>query len=226
MPQLPLLLLPLPVERLHQSVIGTVHGFIHPFGLRDVYVHRETQFGTLFKERIHSRVIRMHAPRRRITVIEKPLPLISKLPDTFCPLIHTSFQFRHCSRSESGFIIAGIIKAAPDIKAIFVRCIDRHNGIKPLASSLGHYNTFLNTYAVHIRYPPFHARIIPGIVMAVHVDDRVHGPLNLCLWNMIDGLRPVVAQQKSCREIFGKSIRRRSGPGPVSPGACPVTSGK
>ena len=51
----------LPFQGVHQAIVGFVDWLVHPFILTDVDVDRHAENGAFFEQRIHARIIDVHA---------------------------------------------------------------------------------------------------------------------------------------------------------------------
>ncbi len=50
----------LPLERVHQAVVGAVHRLVHPAVLTDVDIHGQAELGALLQDRVHAGIIDVH----------------------------------------------------------------------------------------------------------------------------------------------------------------------
>src|SRR5262249_15371157 len=95
-----------PIRGVDEAVVRRVHRLIHPHRLRDVDANRHPEISAPLEQRVHPRVVDMHAERLRIAVYE-PLALVAELADADGTGLEAPLELRHRGWSVARLVVAG-----------------------------------------------------------------------------------------------------------------------
>ena len=191
-----------PFHSVHKTIVGGVHGLVHPDRVGHVDGYGEAQLTACRQQRIHPRVIQVHPPRLHRGV-EQPFALIPDFANAGGSCPDAALQLRHRCRAETGLIAAGVIKSAPDFKAVRILGIEGVDGIKGRPRFLGQDYSLFDPHRVHIPHPLVNLIGRLGVGVGMQVDDGVFGFFDGGDGYLVDGLGAIVFKEQA----FGRGLR-------------------
>src|SRR5690242_5321363 len=94
----------------------------------------------------------MHA-KSIYRVRSEPFPLVMKLANSACACLAAPLELPYSLRTESWLVIARVIKAAPELEAVWIDGVFPIDIVKLLPRSSAENDGLLNSHLVHILDP-------------------------------------------------------------------------
>src|SRR6476620_3782874 len=152
----------------------------------------------------------MHA-KRIYRVRSKPFPLVMKFPNPARPRPVAPLQFPYGLRAESCLVIAGVVKAAPELETIWMDGVFPIDIVELLPRRSAKNDGLFNSDLVHILDPLGNVFRALGIGVGMHINDWKFRSGHFGNRNLVKGFRPVILQQyRLWRSLLGcfSGVRR------------------
>src|SRR5687767_12185117 len=101
-----------------------------------MHIQRHFKFSAFFQQWFHPGIVNMQTPTWGWVGIELSEAFVTQFPYTLGSFLMTSFQFCHGIFFPAWLIITGVVKAAPNVKPVFMTGIFIDDRIKPGTGSI------------------------------------------------------------------------------------------